>query len=67
MTITSPRTICSRVVRALAAITGFLIAFSPFYGRAMAAPAPATREMVVAESNAAAEAGLAAMKQGGSK
>jgi gamma-glutamyltranspeptidase/glutathione hydrolase len=65
MTKTSHRIICSCAVRALAAITILLIAFAPFYERAMAATAPARREIVVAESSAAAEAGLAAMKLGG--
>jgi gamma-glutamyltranspeptidase/glutathione hydrolase len=65
MTITSRRIIWSRIVRAFGAITSLLIAFAPFYERTMAATAPAMREMVVAESSAAAEAGLATMKQGG--
>jgi gamma-glutamyltranspeptidase/glutathione hydrolase len=65
MTITSHQIICSRVIRALAAITSLLIAFAPSSERVMAVALPATREMVVAESSAAAEAGLAVMKQGG--
>jgi gamma-glutamyltranspeptidase/glutathione hydrolase len=57
--------IYSPIVRVIAAITALLMAFAPSYERATAAAAPATREMVVAESDAAAEAGLAVMKQGG--
>ncbi|HTT76572.1 MAG TPA: gamma-glutamyltransferase [Candidatus Binataceae bacterium] len=62
MRATSPPTISSNIVRIIAASAVLLIAFAQFQGDVSAA---AMREMVVAESDAAAKAGLAVMEHGG--
>ncbi|HUN58818.1 MAG TPA: gamma-glutamyltransferase [Candidatus Binataceae bacterium] len=65
MPITFHRNRCLQLVCVAAAIIAFLVAFASSFTRAVAAAGPATHEMVVAESDVAAEAGLGVMKQGG--
>jgi gamma-glutamyltranspeptidase / glutathione hydrolase len=61
----SKRSNCPIVRRAIALSAILLAATAMLWSRLADAVEPATREMVVAESDAAAKAGLAVMKQGG--